>query len=360
MAAEFHRLTVSDVRRETPDAVSIAFAVPPDVAGLYRFHPGQHLTLRKTNGRGEIRRSYSICSGPNDGELRIAVKRVEGGAFSCLINDALAQGDVIDVMTPQGRFGIVPDPDAARTYLAIAAGSGITPVMSMIRSVLQQEPRSRFVLLYGNRTQASIIFKDALDDLKDRFLDRLIVHHVLSREPQEVSLLNGRIDGEKIATILRGVVPADAVDQVFLCGPGGLIGEARAALVDLGVAAERIHVEYFSVDGSPVAARAAPRPRSVSTETPAATAHITLYGAKHDVPVFEGETIIDAGLREGLEMPYSCRGGMCCTCRAMVMEGAVRMDQNYSLEPWELDAGFVLTCQSHPMTPRVVLDYDQI
>lgn len=360
MAAEFHRLTVSDVRRETPDAVSIAFAVPPDVAGLYRFHPGQHLTLREGNGSGEMRRSYSICSGPDDGELRIAVKRVEGGAFSCLINDALAQGDVIDVMTPQGRFGIVPDPDAARTYLAIAAGSGITPVMSMIRSVLQQEPRSRFVLLYGNRTQASIIFKDALDDLKDRFLDRLIVHHVLSREPQEVSLLNGRIDAEKIATILRGVVPADAVDQVFLCGPGGLIEGARAALVDLGVAAERIHVEYFSVDGSPVAARPPPRPHSVSTETPAATAHITLYGAKHDVPVFEGETIIDAGLRAGLEMPYSCRGGMCCTCRAMVMEGEVRMDQNYSLEPWELDAGFVLTCQSHPKTSHVVIDYDQI
>ena len=360
MAAQFHRLIVSDVRRETPDAVSIAFTVPAGIAGDYRFHPGQHLTLKVANGGGEVRRSYSICSGLNEGELRIAVKRVESGVFSCFINDTLKSGDEIDVMTPQGRFGITPDPSAARTYLAIAAGSGITPIISIIRSVLEQEQHSRFVLLYGNRTQAGIIFKDALDDLKDRFLQRLTVHHVLSREPQEVELLHGRIDAAKIATILRAIVPVDAVDQVFLCGPGGLIEEGRAVLAGIGVATERIHVEYFSVDGSPVTARVVVQPETGPAQTPIAQAHITLYGAEHDIAIFEGETVVDAGLRAGLEMPYSCRGGMCCTCRAMLTEGDVAMDQNYSLEPWEMEAGFVLTCQARPMTAKVALDYDQV
>ena len=357
MAIEFHRLKVVDVRRETPEAVSIAFAVPPELAEAYRFHPGQHLTLRKQNGAGEIRRSYSICAGLDDGELRIAVKKVEGGVFSCWANDALKAGDAIDVMTPQGRFGMAPDPSAARNYLAIAAGSGITPVMSLIRTVLAREPNSRFALIYGNRTAQSIIFKDALEDLKDRFLDRFSLHHVLSRERQELAQLSGRIDSEKIEGVLRGIgAPAD-IDAVFLCGPGGMIEEAKAALLALGVPAEPIHVEYFSVDGTPVApsvARAAP----AATETPVATAHITLHGLQHDVPMREGETVIDAGLRAGLDMPYSCRGGMCCTCRAKVTAGEVRMDTNYSLEPWELAAGYVLTCQSHPLTEKVSVDYD--
>jgi ring-1,2-phenylacetyl-CoA epoxidase subunit PaaE len=359
MAIEFHRLTVADVRRETPEAVSVAFAVPPALAEAYRFHPGQHLTLRRQNGAGETRRSYSICAGIDDGELRIAVKKVEGGAFSCWANDALKAGDAVDVMTPQGRFGMMPDPSAARGYLAIAAGSGITPVMSLIRTVLAREPNSRFALIYGNRTAQSIIFKDELEDLKDRFLDRLSVHHVLSRERQELAQLTGRIDRQKIAGVLRGIgAPAD-IDAVFLCGPGGLIEEGRAALFDLGVPADRIHVEYFSLDGTPVAppvARAAPS----AAEAAVATAHITLQGLQHDVPMRDGETVIDAGLRAGLDMPYSCRGGMCCTCRAKLTAGKVRMDQNYSLEPWELEAGFVLTCQSHPITPKVALDYDQV
>lgn len=359
MAIEFHTLKVADVRRETPEAVSIAFAVPPELAEAYRFHPGQHLTLRKSNGAGEIRRSYSICTGLDDGELRIAVKKVEGGVFSCWANDALKAGDAIDVMTPQGRFGMAPDPQAARNYLAIAAGSGITPVMSLIRTVLAREGKSRFALIYGNRTAQSIIFKDALEDLKDRFLDRLAVHHVLSRERQELAQLSGRIDAEKIEGVLRGIgAPAD-IDAVFLCGPGGMIEEAKAALLSVGVPADRIHVEYFSVDGSPVAPSVA-RAASTETETPVATAHITLHGLQHDVPMRDGETVIDAGLRAGLDMPYSCRGGMCCTCRAKLTEGEVRMDQNYSLEPWELEAGYVLTCQSHPVTAKVTLDYDQV
>lgn len=358
MAVAFHPLTVSDVRRETPEAVSIAFAVPPALADDYRYVPGQHLTLRLVRGGEEIRRSYSICSGLDESELRIAVKAVEGGRFSPMAGE-IRVGDTLDVMTPQGRFGVALDPAAGRTYLAIAAGSGITPVMSIARTVLAREPNSRFVLVYGNRNSQSIIFKRALEDLKDRHLARFVVHHVLSQEPQEVPLLTGRIDGEKLAQILRTLGPLEAIDHVFLCGPGGLIEEARATVVRLGVPAERLHVEYFSVEGLPVAAR--PRPRAVATdEAPVATAAITLHGAHHEVPVRAGETIVDAGLRAGLEMPYSCRGGMCCTCRARLMEGKVEMDLNYSLEPWETEAGYVLTCQAHPTTDRVALDFDQV
>jgi ring-1,2-phenylacetyl-CoA epoxidase subunit PaaE len=360
VAVAFHKLTVADVRRETPEAVSVAFAVPPGLADDYRFAPGQHLTLRTTLDGAECRRSYSICTAPGDSELRVAVKKVADGRFSTWINDALRPGDAIEVMTPQGRFGLPAEPAAARTYLAIAAGSGITPVMSLARTLLSQESRSEFVLIYGNRTSQSIIFKDALDDLKDRFLERFTVHHVLSREQQELPLLNGRIDASKIEALVGAIAPAAEIDHVFLCGPGDLIEESKATLARLGVPAERIHIEYFSTDGAPVPPRP-PLRRALRDETePVATAQLTLQGAVHVISVRDGETIVDAGLRHGLDMPYSCRGGMCCTCRAKLVEGEVAMDLNYSLEPWELEAGYVLTCQSHPKTPQVVVDYDHV
>lgn len=359
-APRFHRLVVAEVRRETPEAVSIAFAVPPELANAYRFTPGQHLTLRRIENGGELRRSYSICTPMDGGELRVAIKRVAGGAFSVFANESIRPGDAIDVMTPQGRFGVVPQADSARTYLAVAAGSGITPVMSILRTVLAREPQSRFALIYGNRTAQDIIFKDALDDLKDRYLGRLAVHHVLSREAQEVPLLSGRIDGAKLATLIRASMPIDAIDHAFLCGPGALIAESKTVLEQMGLPAERIHVEYFSTDGLPVEPRAAQRADPSAGAQPVAMAAITLHGAHHEIPVLAGETIVDAGLRAGLEMPYSCRGGMCCTCRAMLTEGEVKMDLNYSLEPWEQAAGYVLTCQSHPTTARVAVDYDHV
>jgi ring-1,2-phenylacetyl-CoA epoxidase subunit PaaE len=358
MSTEFHALRIADVRRETPDAVSIAFAVPAELREDYRFRPGQHLTLRTTLDGAELRRSYSICTGLDDPELRVAVKQVDGGSFSRFANEALKAGDRIDVMTPQGRFGVAPEPDAARTYLAIAAGSGITPIMSILRSVLTREPKSRVFLLYGNRTAQSIIFKHALDDLKDRFLERLGIYYVLSRESQEVALLNGRIDGEKIATVLRTVVPARRLDAVFLCGPGGLIEEGKAAVLRAGVHTKQIHVEYFTTDGVPGVQRRTPRP--ADGKEPAAIVRVRLDGSDHVVPLFDGETIVEAGLRQGLEMPYSCRGGMCCTCRARLLEGEVSMDQNFSLEQWEMQAGYVLTCQSHPKTRSIAVDYDQV
>lgn len=358
MSVAFHRLKIRDVRRETPEAVSIAFAVPPELAEAYRFDPGQHLTLRTMLGGAETRRSYSICTAPDDGDLRVVVKQQDGGLFSNWINQAAKPGDFIDVMTPQGRFGIRPDPDVSRDYLAIAAGSGITPIMAILRSVLTRQPGSRIVLLYGNRTAQSIIFKRELEALKDRFLARLSVHHVLSRERQELELFNGRIDAGKIEAVIKAALPPEAIDHAFLCGPGDLIETSRSTLLRLGVLSERIHVEHFTVDGMPASApmRAERKPEAEA----AARIEIRLNGLDHVVPLLPGETIVEAGLRHGLEMPYSCRGGMCCTCRAKLVSGQVKMDRNYSLEPWEMAAGYVLTCQSHPLTPKVAVDYDHV
>ncbi len=360
MAVAFHPLTVTDVRRETPDAVSIAFAVPEHLRDEFRFHPGQHLTLRRDCDGADVRRSYSICTGLDDDELRVAVKKIEGGLFSTLCNETIRPGETIEVMTPQGRFGIVPDPAASRNYLAIAAGSGITPVLSLLRSILIREPRSQFMLIYGNRTSKDILFKEALEDLKDRFLGLLTVHHVLSREQQDIALFNGRIDAEKIATLLKSFVPADAIDHAFLCGPGAMIADAKDTLARLGARADAIHIEYFSTEGVPVAPRSEASKSVRADASPVAHAHVTLHGVAYDIAMRAGETVIDAGERMGLEMPYSCRGGMCCTCRAKLVSGEVEMALNYSLEPWELDAGYVLTCQARPLSPEIVVDYDEM
>lgn len=357
MSVEFHRLAIADVRRETPDAVSMCFNVPDRLQAAYRFIPGQHVTVRTVLDGVEIRRSYSICSALDENELRVAVKKVEHGLFSSLLHDRLRVGDALEVMTPQGRFGINPDPGASRSYLAIAAGSGITPIRSIIRSVLTVERSSRVALLYGNRTAQSIIFKEALEDLKDRYLAQFELFHVLSRDRQELELLNGRIDAEKIERVLKTLSPAGDIDAAFLCGPGTLISASRQTLTKLGVQPARIHSEYFSVDGVPID-RAPSSPRA--SRPPVAVAVIKLNGIEHEVPVFSGDTIVEAGLRHGLDMPFSCRGGMCCTCRAKLTEGKVEMARNYSLEPWELSAGYVLTCQSQPRASRVALDFDQL
>ncbi len=357
MSIAFHKLKVSDLRRETPDAVSIAFDIPGELRDAYRFRPGQHLTLKIKESGKELRRSYSICAGMDDNELRIAVKKVDGGSVSSWANEKLKTGDEIEVMTPQGRFGVTPAPEEARNYLAIAAGSGITPVNSMIRTMLTREPKSRFVLIYGNRNARSIMFKDQLEDLKDQFLDRLIVHHVLSREPQEIATLSGRLDQEKIKSLLKSSLPKGNVAHAFLCGPGGLVKEGEAALRSAGLDQSRIHVEYFSTDGLPVAARS---PAAVISENVDINASITLNGIQYDVPMKADETIVDAGLRAGLDMPFSCKGGMCCTCRAKLTGGDVVMEHNYSLEDWEMKAGFVLTCQARPTTKSVSVDFDQL
>ena len=353
----FHGLRVADLRRETPDAVSIAFEVPPDLQPDYRFAAGQYLTVRKDIEGEEVRRSYSICSGPDDGELRIAVKRVDGGLFSAWANSGIRPGDILDVMTPTGRFGITPAPDAARVYACFAAGSGITPVLSIMRGILGREQRSRVFLFYGNRSTSDMLFRDALEELKDRYLCRLSVFHVLSREQQDVPVLNGRLDAEKVRLLLRHLVPADMVDHVFLCGPASMIDEVEATLAGLGLRPEQVHVERFV---SALGGKPRPKPAPARIETPYATAGLVVDGRWAEVPVAEDESVLDAALRAGLDLPYACKGGMCSTCRARVLEGAVEMRLNFSLEPWEVEAGFVLTCQARPTTPRVVIDYDQV
>ena len=334
----FHPLTIRECRRETADTVSIAFDVPTDLADRFRFVQGQYLTLKTHIGDEEVRRSYSICSGVDEGELRVAVKKVDGGLFSTHANQSLAPGAVLEVMTPMGRFHTPIDPNAARTYVAFAAGSGITPVMSILKTVLAQEPKSRFVLVYGNRTVSSIIFREELEDLKNRYIGRLVIHHVLSREPEEAGLLGGRIDA------------------AFLCGPQPMVEEVRDALAACGTPPANIHVELFDTT---TAAR--PTVRKVATDTPtdAATIAILQDGKRKEFTLpYDGDSILDAAHRHGADLPYSCKSGVCCTCRAKVREGKVEMAENYSLEPWEVEAGYVLTCQSRPLTERVVIDFD--
>ena len=356
----FHALTATEVRRETPDAVSVALTVPPELREAFRFTPGQYLTLRHVIGGEEVRRSYSICSGLDDGELRVGIKRVPGGRFSAWIAESLMPGDTLETMPPEGRFGLQPDLTAPpRTVLGVACGSGITPVLSIARSLLAREPRSRVVLLYGNRSASGIMFREALEDLKDRHLARLTVVHVLSREKHELAALHGRLDRERVASLVPGLVRPGEIAAAFLCGPSGLAEAATEALVSLGVAPERIHVERFTTAGGvalPAASR--PGPAAVADAPPAAVLEVVSEGVTRTVPMLPDETVLEAGLRAGLDLPWSCRGGMCCTCRAKVTAGEVAMDVNYSLQPWETEAGFVLTCQSRPKTATVAVDYD--
>lgn len=357
MTPRFHRLRVAELKRETPDAVSIAFDIPPGLHQDYRFAAGQYLTLRTTMDGEELRRSYSICSGPDDGELRIAVKRVDGGAFSAWANTAIHAGDLLDVMTPTGRFGVAHTPAEARVHVGFAAGSGITPILSIMRGILSREPHSRAFLFYGNRSTADMLFREELEELKDRYMGRFSVFHVLSQEQQDIPILNGRLDAAKTRLLLRHVVPAATVDHAFLCGPAAMSDEIEATLLELGLEPRQIHVERFV---SALGGKPRPQPAPVQAEAPYATAALVFDGKRSEVPVAQGESVLDAALRAGLDLPYACKGGMCSTCRARVLEGTAEMALNFSLEPWELQAGFVLTCQARPTTPRVVIDYDQM
>ena len=355
----FHELTVTQVRRETDGCVSVAFEVPEALAGAYRFVQGQFLTLRRDFDGEEVRRSYSICSGPGEGELRIAVKEVPDGRFSGWINKELEAGDTLSVMTPDGRFHRPLEPGGRGRYALFAAGSGITPVISVARTVLAAEPESELLLFYGNRNAGDVIFRDELDDLKSRHLGRFSVLHILSGEDQEAPICNGRIDAAKTQALMEAFGPAETFDEALVCGPGDMAEAVPEALTAAGMAAPCIRTERFTGNPGQVVA-----PQTVgAAERAAGAAEVTvvLDGARRRFAMgFDGERIIDAGRRHGLDLPFSCKGGMCCTCRARLVSGRVDMLQNYSLEPWELEAGFVLTCQSRPLTREVVLDYDAL
>ncbi len=355
--SRFHRLTVSRVETLTDDAVAVTFRVPPDLRDAYAYRAGQHLTLRAEVDGHELRRSYSICapvSAYATSELRVAVKHLAGGAFSGWLHEHLRPGTELDVLTPLGHFGSRAGVPTSGQHVAIAAGSGITPVLSILSTVLEQSPTSSATLLYGNQRGATVMFLDELADLKDQYLQRFQLVHVLSREQQDAELLSGRLDPPRIGRLLDAFVPAD-VAQWYLCGPHAMVTGARDLLAARGVPAERVHLELFYVeDVAPVRS-----PEQAVDDARAATVLVTLDGRTSEVAMrSRDESVLAATLRVRPDAPFACTGGVCGTCRARVVEGQVRMDRNYALEPDELARGMVLACQSHPVTDRVSLTYD--
>jgi ring-1,2-phenylacetyl-CoA epoxidase subunit PaaE len=355
----FHRLRVGEIDRLTDDAVAVTFEVPPELRDAFAFTAGQHVTLRRAEPDAEeVRRSYSICSTPAElaahGRLRIGVRQIPGGAFSTFAGKALRIGDTVEVLPPLGHFTTAFDPARRRRYAAVAAGSGITPVLSLLATALATEPASTFTLLYGNRYARSVMFAEELADLKDRYPTRLHVVHVLSREPQDAPLLSGRLDTDRFGELLDTLVPVDQIDEWFLCGPQAMVTGARAVLADRGVPGPSIHIELFHVEEQPPA-RAATE-ESVGGDVAEVT--IRLDGRASTFVMGRDERVLDAALRVRAELPYACKGGVCSTCRARLVEGEVRMAANWALEPDELAAGYVLTCQSSPVSDRLLVDYD--
>ncbi|OEJ95384.1 2Fe-2S iron-sulfur cluster-binding protein [Streptomyces thermolilacinus] len=352
----FHPLRVSEVERLTDDSVAVTFAVPPELREAFRHTPGQHLTMRRTSTAGEeIRRTYSICApaaGPGDDPvLRVGIRLVEGGEFSTYALKELATGDTVEVMEPMGRFVLEPRPGH---FAAIVGGSGITPVLSIASTLLAREPKARFCLIRSDRTAASTMFLDEVADLKDRYPDRFQLVTVLSREEQQTGLPSGRLDEDRLSGLLPALLAVDDVDGWFLCGPFGLVQGAERALRGLGVPKSRVHQEIFHVDDGSSTARG-----PAQGEAPAATLTATLDGRSGTWPVQDGESLLETVLRGRSDAPYACKGGVCGTCRAFLVSGEVRMDRNYALEAEETDAGYVLACQSHAMTPEVELDFDR-
>lgn len=347
----FHPLRVAAVQRLCDDAVALTFAVPDDLADLYAFRPGQSLTLRRREGGRDERRSYSICA-PAGAAPRIGVRKVPGGLFSTWLVDEVRVGDEIEVAPPSGRF--TPDLDEPGHHVLVAAGSGITPLLSIAASVLAQ-PHARVTLLYGNRRSDTVMFADELADLKDRHTTRLELVHVLSREPREAELFSGRLDADKLRTLLPLLVDVAGVDHWWLCGPFGMVSDAREVLDEHGVDRARVHTELFFVEDLP------PDPvrhEDAAVEGPSSTVTVVLDGRSTPVALPRDRTVLDGAQRVRPDLPFACKGGVCGTCRAKVTSGAVDLRRNFALEDSELEAGFVLTCQSYPVSDEVTVDYD--
>ena len=370
--SKFHRLPIARVERETRDAVAITFAVPPALADAFRFEPGQHLSVRADIGGADVRRTYSICSAPADGELRIAIKRNPGGVFSNWANDTLKAGDALEATPPTGHFGALADvaagssgaaPAAAAAvahghrYVGFAAGSGITPLLSIVKAVLSTDPASEFTLFYGNRASGTVMFKEELAALKDRFLARFVLVHVLSREAQDIELLHGRIDRARADALLAHWVDLAGIDAVWVCGPEGMTDAVTGALDARGVPAAKVRVERFATS---LPKHVHVPHKAVDPGHAQCEVTVILDGATRTFTLDKAtENILEAGLRHGVELPYSCKGGVCSTCRCRLVEGEVDMDVNFALEDYEVARGFVLSCQSYPVTDKVVVDYDQ-
>lgn len=360
MKPTFHTLTIADVNEETHDCCSIAFDVPVDLKQQYQFIQGQYLTLKADINGEDVRRSYSICSSPNAEELRVAIKQVPNGKFSTYANQQLKKGDQLEVMTPTGKFYTELYADNEKHYLGVAAGSGITPILSILKAVLEIEPNSRFTLLYGNKNTSSIIFKEEIESLKNVYMSRLTVHYFLSREILDAPLMNGRIDRDKCQEIFTRLLDVSDIDECFSCGPESMIFAVRDSLLEQGFDQKKIHFELFT---SPLGKLGQERQRKTKEEDKGKVTDVTIRldgkAFQFDLP-FDSDNLLDAALKQGADLPFACKGGVCCTCRAKLVEGKVEMAINYALEPDEVEAGFILTCQSFPTTEKVIVDFDEV
>ena len=355
----FHPLEVTEIRRDTRDAVVVTLRPRPEDAAQFDFTQGQYLTFRRAFDGEELRRSYSICAGRDEGCLRVGIKRVEGGAFSTWANEGLRPGDMLEAMPPQGRFHTPLDPGRARSYLGFAGGSGITPLLSIIKTVLAREPQSSFTLVYANRQVASIMFREELEDLKNSYLGRLSVIHILESEGQEIDLFTGRIDADKMAMLFRLWIDAATVDTAFICGPEPMMLTIAESLRQQGLAEDQIKFELFA-SSQPGRAKARAVSRQAATAGNSCEVSVTLDGATRSFRMpKDGTALLDAALQNHMDAPYSCKAGVCSTCRAKVLDGEVEMQVNHALEDYEVRAGYVLSCQCVPLSDRVVLSYDE-
>ncbi len=357
MSIHFHPLAIKEVRRETPDCVSVLFDVPPDLRPHFLFKQGQSLTLRFVLNGEEIRRTYSICSSPLDNEWRVAIKRVEGGLFSSFANKQLKKGDILEVMQPVGRFYTELDPAHHKNYLAFAAGSGITPVLSLVKTTLATEPKSSFTLVYGNRNRGSIIFFEELEALKNKYLQRFSLINILSRERTDNPVSFGRIDKAKLSELER-LLPYNSFHDFFVCGPEEMIFAVKEYLEARGIDSRKIHFELFSTPGEKKKAARQEAAGIDSGEKSQVTVKLDGRSFDFSLPLSSPVSLLDAALNEGADLPYACKGGVCCTCKARLLEGEVSMEVHWGLEEEEIEQGYILTCQSHPLTPKVVVDFD--
>ena len=357
MAVHFHKLQVKEVKTETPDCVSIAFTVPEALQTEFLFEQGQNITIKKEIDGEEIRRSYSICSAPFENELRVAVKKVDGGKFSTYANSLLKVGDTLDVLPPTGKFNTKLITHNSKQYLAFAAGSGITPVISIIKTTLQTEPASQFTLVFGNRGRHSIIFFEELEALKNRHLNRFNFINILSREKTDAPINFGRIDTNKL-TELNKLIDYKNTNEFFICGPEEMIFCVKNFLEQINIDKKKIHFELFTTPGQKQPS-VVNRQSSVEDKGPKSKITVKLDGRSFDFDLgFDSENILDAALKQGADLPFACKGGVCCTCKAKLLEGEVEMDVNWGLEQEEVEQGYILTCQSHPVTEKVVVDFD--
>ena len=355
--SRFHALTVTDVLPDTRDSVIVTLQPQVEAADLFRFTQGQYLTFRRDFDGHEVRRCYSICAGTEDGALKVGIKRVDGGAFSCWANENLKPGDTVEAMPPVGSFFAPIEPEKARFYVGFAGGSGITPILSILKTVLAREPRSTFTLVYANRQVSSIMFREDLEDLKNRYLGRLQIIHILKSDAQDTELFSGRVDAEKVNELLETLIDPEDIDLSFLCGPHGMMETIWNCLETHGVEPDRIKHELFKSD-QPGRLPAKQRPQVPSDKDREADLSLTLDGTTREIHMEAGESILEAAHRYSIDAPYSCCAGVCSTCRGKLLEGEVEMAANHALEDDEIRDGYILTCQSRPLTKRLVLTYD--